>query len=165
MKTSPEWLPPIVLLSNYGDNWEKYLEALYDYFKQDFIKSRPTFNGRRLGLKKHPREKGKEATFWHFISEGSIEDERTPDLRRCERIRWPKPIIENAEGSNIKVWENRRRNEKRILLWLEEQEYLVILTERKGYILPWTAYMVTENHRKKKLRKEYEGFINANAAQ
>ncbi len=165
MKSSPEWLPPIVLLSDYGGNWEKYLEALYDYFKQDFIKSSPTFKGQRLGLKKHPSRKGKEATFWHFISEGSIEDERTPDLSRCERIRWPRPIIENAESSTIKAWENRRRNEKRILLWLEEQEYLVILTERKGYILPWTAYMVTENHRKKKLKKEYERFKNANAAQ
>jgi len=165
LTNSPEWLPDIVPLSDYGGNWEEYLEVIYSYFKQDFIDSKPTFRGRRLGLKKHPLEKGKEATFWHFISEGAIEDERTPDLRRCERIRWPKPIIENSDKSAIKVWENRRSNEKRILLWLEDQEYLVVLAERKGYLLPWTAYMVSENHRKKKLRKEYEGFINANAAQ
>lgn len=35
---------------------------------------------------------GKEATFWHMIQEGRIEEDRTPDIRRCERIRWPKPI-------------------------------------------------------------------------
>jgi hypothetical protein len=32
-----------------------------------------------------------------MIQEGRTEDERTPDLRRCERIRWPRPIIERLE--------------------------------------------------------------------
>ncbi|MNH30689.1 hypothetical protein D3C79_909980 [compost metagenome] len=45
---------------------------------------------KRLGLKRHPVIQGKEATFWHMISEGNDEAERLPDLRRCERIRWPR---------------------------------------------------------------------------
>ena len=160
----PAWLPPIVPFEDYGGDWDRYLEALYKYFKKDFIDRRPLFRGRRLGLKKHPLEKGKEATFWHFISEGSREDDRLPDLRRCERIRWPRPIIENSNETVIKVWENKRGCDKRILFWLEKQEYLVIVAERRGYLLPWTAYLVTENHRKKKLQKEYETFKKANAA-
>lgn len=164
MCNTPKWLPPLVSISNYDGDWKLYLEALYNYFKQDFIDSKPFFKGRRLGLKKHPVERGKEATFWHFISEGSHEDERMPDFRRCERVRWPRPIIENAEATIIKIWENSRRNEKRILLWLEEQEYLVVLVERKDYLLPWTAYLVLEEHRKRKLRKEYEAYKKANAA-
>lgn len=161
MSETPAWLPPLVLFE--GD-WEKYLDALYGYFKQDFIDSRPSFKGRRLGLKKHPLNKGKEATFWHFIQEGSNEDDRIPDLRRCERIRWPRLVIEYAEEPVLKIWENTRKSEKRILLWLEEQEYLVVLAERNGYLLPWTAYLVTKEHRKRKLLKEYEDFKNANAA-
>jgi len=162
MSDYPAWLPPLVFFSG---NWERYLEVIYDYFKQDFIESKPRFKGRKLGLKKHPLEKGKEATFWHFISERRQEDERLPDLRRCERIRWPKPIIEHANKyAPIKIWENKRGNETRILLWLEKQEYIVVLAERKGYLIPWTAYMVIEEHRKRKLQKEYETFINANAA-
>ncbi|MEW6110289.1 MAG: hypothetical protein AB1632_14150 [Nitrospirota bacterium] len=164
MDELPDWLPPLVLFSDYEGNWERYLDAIYNYFKQDFIDNRPSFRGRRLGLKKHPLEKGKEATFWHFIQEGPHEDDRIPDIRRCERIRWPRPVIENSDKSVIKIWENKRKNDKRILLWLEGQEYLVILAERKGYLLPWTAYLVTEEHRKKKLQKEYETFKNANAA-
>ena len=164
MEDFPSWLPPLVLFSEYEGNWERYLEAIYNYFKQDFIDNRPSFRGRRLGLKKHPCEKGKEATFWHFIQEGPNEDDRIPDIRRCERIRWPKPVIENADKPVIKIWENKRKNDKRILLWLEGQEYLVVLAERKGYLLPWTAYLVIEEHRKKKLQKEYEAFKNANAA-
>lgn len=160
MSEIPAWLPPLVLFK--GD-WGKYLDALYGYFKQDFIDSSPSFKGRRLGLKKHPLNKGKEATFWHFIQEGTNEDDRIPDLRRCERIRWPRPVIENTDESVLKIWENTRKGEKRILLWLEKQEYLVILAERNGYLLPWTAYLVTEEHRRRKLQKEYEAFKNANA--
>ena len=160
----PAWLPALVLFSDYEGNWERYVNALYGYFKRDFVESKPTFRGKKLGLKKHSVEQGKEATFWHFISEGSNEDDRVPDLRRCERIRWPRPIIEKADEPVVKVWGNKRGSDKRILLWLEKQEYLVILAERKGYLLPWTAYIVTENHRKKKLQKEYEAYKNANAA-
>jgi len=101
---------------------------------------------------------GKEATFWHMIQKGTIEEDRTPDLRRCERIRWPKPIIEHDADTAIKVWANQRRGEQRICLWLEQEDYLVILADRGKYILPWTAYMVKQPHRQRKLQKEYDIF-------
>ena len=107
---------------------------------------------------------GKEATFWHFISEGTAENDRLPDLRRCQRIRWPRPIIEKADVHQLKVWENKRRREARICIWFEEGEYFVILAKRKKYVLPWTAYLVTKPHQKKKLLKEYEAYKKANAA-
>lgn len=76
-------------------------------------------------------------------------------MRRCERIPWPRPVIEHSGVAAIKIWSNERRGEKRICLWLEDAEYLVILAERKGYILLWTAFMVEQEHTKRKLRKEY----------
>ncbi len=158
MTGKPRWLPPLVLLSDCGGDWERYLKTLYSYFESDFIWTRPLFRGQRLGLKRHPLLEEKEATFWHMISEGSSEASRYPDLRRCERIRWPRAIIENSNDPAVKVWETTRRNERRICLWLEQQEYLVILADRNGYLLPWTAYMVTEPHRKRKLQKELEGW-------
>ena len=104
----------------------------------------------------------REATFWHILTEGPVEETRSPDLRRYERISWPKRIIEfcYTSCSNIKVWENNRKGENRILLWCEDIEYLVVLADRKDYILFWTAYPVTEDHRKRKLLKEYEKFIH-----
>lgn len=152
------WLPGLVLFESHGGDWDRYLDVLYAFFKTDFIDSQPLFHGQRLGLKRHPLSNGKEATFWHMISEGEKEDEREIDFRRCERIRWPRPVIENEAEPEVKVWENERRGEKRICIWVETEEYLVILAERKGYLLPWTAYLVTETHRKRKLRKEYEAF-------
>lgn len=97
-----------------------------------------------------------------MISEGSIENERLPDLRRCERIRWSRPIIEHTDLLEIKVWQNtRRRGEIRILIWFEKVDYLIVLAKRKPkttkneYILLCTAYPVTRIHTKRKLKKEY----------
>ncbi|MBM4288134.1 MAG: hypothetical protein FJ135_08310 [Deltaproteobacteria bacterium] len=151
--SAPEWLPP---LFKFKGDFAAYLEAIYELFKADFVDTKPTFRGRTLRLKRHPMSEGKEATFWHFIQEGPVEPDRLPDLKRCERIRWPRPIIDNSEDASLKVWPNTRKGETRILLWLEEEEYLVVLAERKGYLLPWTAYMVDKPHRKRKLLKEFE---------
>ena len=158
MTDEPDWLPQMVLFSDYGGDWESYLDAIYDYFKQDFVDSKPVFQGRRLGLKRHPMAQGKEATFWHMIQEGVVEEDRTPDFRRCERIRWPRPIIEHDADKTIKVWVNQRRGEQRICLWFEQENYLVILADRGNYILPWTAYLVEQPHRQRKLQKEYEEY-------
>lgn len=162
--TPPIWLPPLVLFNDYGGNWEAYLEAVYSIFKADFIDSKPTFKGMGFNLKRHPLFQDKEATFWHVTSEGSQETERIPDFRRCERIRWLRPIIENANDPAIKVWENERKGEKRICLWLEAEEYFVVLAKREGYMLLWTAYLVKQVHRKQKLQKEYEAYIMTDAA-
>jgi len=105
---------------------------------------------------------------WHIIQEGKKEEDRTPDLRRCERIRWPKPIIEHCTESEIKVWENERHTKKgiqtSICIWFEQVEYLIILRKRTGFNLFWTAYPVTEAHRKRKLEKEYQCYLKKQGA-
>jgi len=163
MSSHPAWLPPLVLLQDHGKDKEAYLNAVYAFFRLDFVESSPSFQGVRLALKRHPLRDGKEATFWHLTTEGSDEFSRTLDIDRCERIRWPRPIIERDQA--IKCWRNsRKNNEPRICLWLEDAEYLVVLAERRGYILLWTAYPVREKHRKDKLEKEFQAYKKANAA-
>lgn len=158
MSDSGAWLPPLIRLQDYGNQWERYLEELYRHFRRDFIASRPAFGGKRLGLKAYPLYRGKEATFWHFITEGEIEDERLPDLRRCERIRWPWPIIEACGTPRVKYWKNKRGAETRTVIALDDFSYVVVLAERSNYVLPWTAYCVEQAHRREKLRKEYERY-------
>ncbi|MDL2255659.1 hypothetical protein LJC38_03655 [Parabacteroides sp. OttesenSCG-928-K15] len=158
-------LPDLVLLEHYGGDFDKFLDTVYSLFKKDFIDTKPIFRGIRLGLKKYPISAGKEATFWHITSEGDDEATREPDLRRMERIKWPAPLINNSEHPYLKVWENKRGDKNNILIFHEQEQFLVVLRKAKDYILPWTAYLVEHNARKKKLLKEYEEYKNAESAQ
>ncbi len=164
MADDPEWLPGLVFFEDYDGNWERYIDAVYACFKRDFLDKSVQYAGLRLGIKRHPEFQSKSTTFWHIVSEGSVEDERLPDLRRCERIQWPRPVIENCNDSCMKVWENVRQGERRVCLWLEDFDYLVVLAMRNGYCLLWTAYCVTQNHQRVKLQREYEAFNKADAA-
>lgn len=156
MDGSPEWLPELELFSDYGGDWEQYLGAIYQIFCRDFVYSKPLFRGQRLALKRHPVVEGKEATFWHMTSEGSVESERTPDFRRCERIRWPRPVIEHENDPALKVWSEKRGNENRIHLWFEAEGYLVVLAERATYTLPWTAFYIERQHQRDKYTKRWK---------
>lgn len=154
----PEWLPELVLLSSVGGRWDKYMERLYDFFRTDFLLAPPDYKGLRVGVKRNPLTSGREASFWHLISEGPVEEDRLPNLRRCERIRWPKRIIDHANEDTVLCWENTRRGETRALLWVPDAEFLVVLARRSGYYLMWTAYPVTRAHRKRKLQKEHDAY-------
>lgn len=152
-----DWLPDLIEYNDYGD-WDEYLKVIHGVFQDDFVRRQPpTFRGARMGVKKHPIVDGLEATFWHFISTGKgSEDDRVPDFRRCERIAWPRPIIEAVDDGRVRCWPTERRGEIRMVLAVEDFSYVVIIAVRKEYVLPWTAYFVEHEHRRKKLRKEYE---------
>ncbi len=40
-----EWLPPLVLLEDYGGNWDRYLDALYKFFKEKLDKDQLKYTG------------------------------------------------------------------------------------------------------------------------
>jgi hypothetical protein len=161
MIDKPEWLPPLVKFLDYSGDWDKYLSTVYGFFERDFIKNKPRFRREKVNIKRHPVINGKEATFWHLISEGKYEEDRLPNIRRCERVRWPFSIIENCDREiNIKIWENERGGEGRVCIWLsfENEDYLVVLAKRSDYLLFWTAYPLTYENTKRKLQKEYETY-------
>lgn len=153
----PGWLPALVDFADHAGDWDAYLEALYVAFQDDWVRRPPTdFDGKRVALKKHPELEGKSATFWHFISSGPVEDERLPDLRRCERIRWPRAMMDAIESGNICAWKNDRRGEVRYIVALTDFSYVLVIADRGEYVLPWTAYTVEQEHRRQKLEDEYQ---------
>jgi type II secretory pathway component PulM len=101
---------------------------------------------------------GKEATFWHLILEGKDEEERIPDMRRCERIRWPRPMIEAIELDKVHVWRSFRGRNKRIVIAVADYSYVVVLDDREDYALLWTAYFVKLEHQRKKLAREHKAW-------
>ena len=83
-------------------------------------------------------------------------------LRRCERICWPRPMIENVNSMEVKIWETTRpwknQKQRRINFALDNFSYIVVIAEtRKGFDLV-TAYHLEKSHRREKLRKEFESF-------
>lgn len=155
-------LPELILLEDYRGNWNAYLEAIYQSFHTDFIGNRPFFQNASIFVRYHPAFNNKGATFWHLISEGSQESDRIPDLRRCERICWPKAIIENSLSLDIKIWETFRpwkgQDQRRFHLALTDFSYLVVIAETtKGCDLI-TAYPVERLSNRNKLEQEFEGF-------
>ena len=98
MSELPDWLPELILFENYNGDWQRYEDAVYSRFYSDFIASRPTFQGLPVRITRN-LVKGKERGFWHLIQEGRVEEQRTPDLRRCERIRCYKMVKANR-GKN-----------------------------------------------------------------
>ena len=161
---SSDWLPPLVLFEDSHGVWETYVEVLYDWFRRDFLCSLPQWQGGRVGLKRYPLSLGKEATFWHFISEGQNEADRIIDFRRCERIRWPRPTMEAFTAQRplatdpVVWWKNERRGEERYLLALPDFSYLMVVADRGDYVLPWTQYHIEYAHRQEKYRKEFEAY-------
>lgn len=159
-------LPDLILLQDFGGDWSTFYEHIYQCFRKDFV-TNPLrhFNGKKLALKRYPLSSdNKEATFYHITHEGQDEQDREPDLRRMERIRWPKFMLMNFSHSKLKVWQNKRGSDKYILIFNEEEDYLLVLADRGSYVLPWTAYVVTYNKRRTNLIKEYEAYKKAEAA-
>jgi hypothetical protein len=146
------------LITFQGD-WPSYVERIYKIYIRDIVNGGLTFNGLPVKSRYHPPSRGKVSGFWHVIQEGPTEDERIPDLRRCERISWIRWVIENAiKDDRISWWEEARGSARDVLIWLEAEDYIVVLTKRKGYYLLKTAYLADKPHKKRSLRKNREAY-------
>ena len=158
MSNSTLTCPNLVLMSGHNNNFTDYNNAVYSIFKSDFVDSKPIFMGTKLGLKKYPIVDGKEYTYYHFTHEGDVENNRLPDIRRMERIAFPKVFIEAVMHSDLLMWRKEIKGKNRILIFHENESYLIVLEDRGEYILPWTAYIIKENSRKRRLLAEYTAY-------
>lgn len=146
--------PPLLLLSAYGGVWAAYEDALAHVFETQIGCRGVSFRGKWVNQRRGPVTRGRSAAFWHLIQEGPIEDEREPNLRRCERLPWVRYIIDSAGSDpDIDEWENVRGPERNVLLWYKE-EYIVILSERPKYFVLKTAYDTSRPNRIRQLRNE-----------
>jgi len=151
-------LPELVYF--HGD-WAEYIEKLYTIYEQEIVYGDLKFKGLPVKCQYRPPSQGKGYGFWHVISNGPVEDERIPDLRRCERIRWISWFIRNVgHEPRISWWQNRRGSNTHVVIWIEEEDFAVILAKRSKYYLLKTAYCVTP-HRRKTFKKEREKFWQA----
>lgn len=159
MKEMPAWLPDMVSLDGI---WKEVLQKLYSIFTIDFknrkvyYKNMEVWHDNRI-LAGDKYEEG----FWHLISRtDNSTGDRVTDNRRSERLPWCRPVIENSADSAIKEWDNLEgRGKTRTYIWLEKNDYVVILErrkKRKGDIMFLiTAYHLDGDSSRKKMNNKY----------
>lgn len=165
MKSStPDWLEPLARLEDFEGDAAKYLEHVFSLFTRDFITATPVFKGKKVFFDKHDND-GKPAAFVHITTEDNrATKQRELSLRRCERIAWIKAIIEHANDPVVLVWEKEQRTTKRrdvrTYLFLEQEDFLVILQEIKYGHYMITAIYVDNPNQKRKHLKAHQAFQN-----
>ena len=151
---------PPELLSFDGD-WPSYVEAVYEAFVETFVRPDVRFQGYRVTAPYRPESQGKHFSFWHVISEAPHpgnrnEEDRIPDIARCERIRWIAWAVRQADvgAEGVSWWENARGRDTHVVIWAEEHDFAVILGKRGGYYVLKTAYSNLKSGRRRTFAKE-----------
>jgi hypothetical protein len=150
----------------FSGDWETYVESVYQRYYADIIAQPPSIWGNAVKVRWNPVSKDKPFNFWHVISEGEVEEDRTPDLTRCARIGWIAWVLSCCDQNHECVrWYLSERSTSRgrkvnLVLWAHEENYVVIVEPRPGYALLVSAYPVI-GRRTDKLQKEYDAFIAA----
>ena len=146
-------------LYEFHGDWTSYVEELYDIYLDEVANGGLRFNDLPLQTRYRPETDGKGYGFWHVISNGKEEEERDIDLRRCERLPWVRHWILEAKQppAPISWWKYKRGTETHIVIFNEEEKFVVILAERNGYYLLKSAYVV-RTRRAEQLKKERDEY-------
>lgn len=75
-----KWLSPIVTCQNYN-KWNEYLEYIYNFFKVDFIDTKPIFDGKIVNFKKAPMDGKYEHAFIHLTHKDEFHNSSDPNSR------------------------------------------------------------------------------------
>ncbi len=158
MSQPPELIP-------FNGDWSSYEDAIYEAFLTSFVRADVRFRGLRAKAQFRPETRGKGFSFWHVISESAHpnnrnEEDRIPDLRRCERIRWIAWVIERASAGadGFSWWKNKRKGDLRLVIWAEAHDFVVVLAKRRDYYVLKTAFCELKPHRRKSFSQERDAF-------
>lgn len=157
------------------NDFKNEVDSAYEQFKLDFIESYLTFNGMPIRVRKYPIDEisHRYETFNHITSKdyyhiqcnSSDYDNRLPDIRRLERIKWVRLLIEHprcipssdCDCRGTFTWYEPYKNTYRVNILHYDERYKVVLEKRhnKDYYLLITAYYFdNEVVRDKKYKKD-----------
>jgi len=158
MSDMPTFLPPLLDLDG---EWDRILSLLYGIFERDFKRSQTYHRGIKVIYNGAIKADGigKEEGFWHVVSRlDRVTGERLIDYPRAKRLPWAKPLMENHERTEIKVWQYREGTADkglRTYIWLENYHYALIL-QRKKKVYYWITAFYVEPWKEKELKRKYE---------
>lgn len=97
-------------------------------------------------------------TFHHFTTSGEYEWSRTLDIARCERIRWPRHLVDSAAAMGYPAWEEERRTDKNVNIATPDFRYLLVLGRRPSYLAIVTAFPV-DQRRAARNKQNFQKYI------
>jgi hypothetical protein len=139
----PEWLPAKALVSPWTLNT---YEVLYEIFCRDIRDYALRYKGNDVWIFKD-MEDGKETVFWHLTTRETKpvkvprrkrrfcsavqpreERERLPDLRRCERLPWVRPLIEHPSDPEVLAWDYEEGDRTiKTYVWIKDYDFVAIM--------------------------------------
>jgi hypothetical protein len=140
-----------------AERWQDFVDGLYGIYFKFIVKGNLMFRNLPVRCRACPETFGKHFAFWHMMQEGKIENDRTIDPGRCERLLWIPWIIQNAEKDvRIRVFKQSPRDSNTSwALWLFSEKYAVILHERTEYFLLKTAFLV-KPHKQQEFERDWK---------
>jgi len=121
-------------------------------------------------------EDGKEAIFWHLTSrkikaekiprrkrkffpaeQDVLEPERLPDLRRCERLPWVKPLIAHPGKPEVLAWDYEEGDRTiKTYVWIKDYDFVVIMKKfPDGKRRLITSFYVDSEYKRKDFERKY----------
>jgi hypothetical protein len=173
----PEWLPDMLCVNPWRGNT---YDMLYDIFCRDIRDSDLRYFGKAVWIFREI-EDGKESVFWHLTSrtvkpqkiprrkqkfyppgQTHIEEERLPDLRRCERLPWIRTLIEHPSEQEVYAWDYEEGDQAiKTYVWLKESDFVVIMKKYPdGKRRLITSFYVDSIYKQKDFEKKYAKRLN-----
>ena len=162
---NPDWLPDPIMYSDYGGDFQRFIDDIHSEFCNDFVRSGIQFRNKNINIKME-NINGKEETFWKVISEKFNTPQECIDFRRCELIKWIGAIILNADSSpDIVIYKVKRRkkshSEMRTVLWLEKVDFKVILREHHTHFFLVSAHKSEWEHTRENQENERDSYFRS----
>ncbi len=158
MNNIPTWLPELFSVSPWK---ESTYDELYNVFLNDFQRNKLSYLTFNVWFFPE-QDDSKYKLFWHITSsEDKTLGDRIPDLRRCERLPWIRPMILNCPDSSIKNWDYEEGDGKiKTYVWLEDLDFVVIMKryndEQRRLV---TSFHLDYSNAKRKMKRKYENRI------
>ena len=172
----PDWLPEIASVNPWTENT---YEMLYAIFCRDIRDCNLLYNGNDVWIFPDT-EDGKELIFWHLTTRGvkrqktprrkrkyypewqtDTKTERLPDLRRCERLPWIKPLLEHPSEPEVLTWDYEEGDRTiKTYAWIKDNDFVVIMKkypDDKRRLI--TSFYVDKSFKRKDFERKYANRI------
>ena len=172
----PDWLPDIVCV----DPWTQgTYDLLYDIFCRDIRDHDLRYAENEVWIFRE-MEDGREKIFWHlttrsvkkikiprrkkkFYPKGQTytDEDRYPDLRRCERLPWIRASIENAWEPEVLAWDYEEGDSTiKTYVWLKGYDFTVIMKkypDDKRRLI--TSFYIDKSYTREDFERKYANRI------